>query len=87
MDLFFLKKVPPNCSPLSGIGQNLATRPEGSGKTENVNFNKFAENRQWSQKKMAHYLLFSLSDFNKVGIYGCRINLCIGKWEIFLPGN
>ena len=36
---------------------------------------------------MAHYLLFCLSDFNKVGVYGCTIKLCIGKWEVFLPGN
>ena len=78
MDLIFFLKVPPNFFPSSGIGQSLGTRPEGSGKTEKS---------PWSQKKMAHYLLFCLSDFNKVGVYGCRIKVCIGKWEVFLPGN
>ena len=57
MDLIFFLKVPPNFSPLSGIGQNLATRPEGSGKTENVNFNKFAENRHGVKRKW--YTIYS----------------------------
>ena len=51
MDLIFFLKVPPNFSPLSSTGENLTTRPEGFGKTENVNFNKFAENRDGAKRK------------------------------------
>ena len=50
MDLIFFKKVPPNFSPSSGTRENLSTRPEGSGKTEKLNFNKFAENNDGAKK-------------------------------------
>ena len=51
MDLIFFKKVPSNFTPLSGTGKILTTRPEGSGKTENLNFIKFAENRNGAKTK------------------------------------
>ena len=35
----FILKVPANFSPSPGTGKKFATRPEGSGKTENMNFN------------------------------------------------
>ena len=50
-ELDFFKKVPSNFTPLSGTGKILTTRPEGSGKTENVNFIKFAENRNGAKTK------------------------------------
>ena len=44
MDLVFFKKVPANFSPSPLSGKKFPTRPEGSGKMENVNLIKLAEN-------------------------------------------
>ena len=50
LDFFFLK-VPPNFCLSSGTREIWTTRLEESGKTEKLNFNKFAENRDIAKRK------------------------------------
>ena len=51
MDLIFFLKDPANFTSSPGSGKNFPTRPERFGKTENVNFNKFAEKRDGAKRK------------------------------------
>ena len=80
--IFFLK-VHPNFSPSSGAGQNFPTRPEGSGKTENVNFIKFAENGDGAKRKLRTFWSSVCWTLTNLVSMDAELNLALENWRYF----